>query len=385
MPRLVVVVASLVAALIVSAEPVALADDRAGPAVAQGKAAGERPVTMAKPESARRGLVLLQGRVSGSSGRVVLQRSADGRWVKVRLVPVRRHAYQVVVPTRPKLQRFRVRAGKETSQIRIVPASHPTKTQDACGKRPRKPDGSRWSCTFADDFDATKLDRSRWLPHTNFVSGPGNGNRACYRDHPDNVSVARGTLRLTVRRLSAPVTCARPNVSSEYVSGMVSTYRRFSQRYGLFEARFKVTATREPGLQEAFWMWPDDRQDIPVLWPAAGEIDVVETYSGNPDLAIPFLHYTFYDNGGPRPGVNTAWDCKAKRGVFNTYTLEWSAERIEISVNGDSCLVNTSGNSAFQRRYILALTQALGIGRNQYVGKAPIPATMTVDYVRVWR
>jgi beta-glucanase (GH16 family) len=340
-------------------------------------------VSLAKPAPARQGHVLLRGHVSGADNHVVLQRSADGRWVKVRWVPVHAHAFEVAVPTRPKPQRFRVRAGAALSQIRVLAPSSPTATEDACGKRPKKADGSRWSCTFADDFDATALNRRRWMPQTNFVTGQSNGSYACYRDHPDNITVARGTLRLTVRRHDRPLACGSADAPSPYTSGMVSTYHRFSQRYGRFEARFKVTATAERGLQEAFWLWPDVRDGMPVRWPTSGEIDVVETYSQYPDLGIPFLHYGV-DIWGARPGVNTAWDCESTRGRFNTYTLEWSAERIEILVNGKSCLVNTSGNSAFRRSYIVALTQALGTGSNQYVGAAPIPATMTVDYVRVW-
>jgi hypothetical protein len=72
---------------------------------------------------------------------------------------------------------------------------------------------------------------------------------------------------------------------------------------------------------------------------------------------VPFLHYTPNDNGGPRPG----------------------------SVNGTPCLVNTSGDPAFQKPYIINLTQLLGTGPNAHDGQAPLPATMTVDYVRVWQ
>ena len=78
------------------------------------------------------------------------------------------------------------------------------------------------------------------------------------------------------------------------------------------------------------------------------EIDISETYSQYPDLAIPFLHYTANDNGGPIPGTNTAWNCTAQRGVYNTFALEWTATRLEIFVNGTSCLVNTSGDPAFK-------------------------------------
>jgi beta-glucanase (GH16 family) len=165
---------------------------------------------------------------------------------------------------------------------------------------------------------------------------------------------------------------------------MVTTYRLFSQQYGRFEARIKNTATTVPGLQETFWLWPDDRYNT-AYWPLAGEIDISETYSQYPDLAIPFLHYTANDNGGPIPGTNTAWNCTAQRGVYNTFALEWTATRLEIFVNGTSCLVNTSGDPAFKKPYIVALTQLLGVGGNALRATTPLPATMSIDYVRVWQ
>ena len=360
---------TLVCAVLVAAAPTTTAETK-------------RQVTMAKPRPAGKGHVLLEGRVTGSQGHVVLQRSADGRWVKVERLPVRKHGYAVTVPTRPKQQRFRVRAGKATSQIRIIGPSAPTKTEDACGKRPRKADGSRWACTFVDDFDAERLDRSRWLPQTNFLTGERGASYACYRNHRDNIAVRQGTLRLTLRQEPAPVACGYHGAApSRFTAGMVTTYHLFSQRYGRFEARIKNTATTSPGLQEAFWMWPDEREDIPMVWPTMGEIDIVETYSQFPELAIPFLHYR---SVGPTAGVDTAYDCKAKRGKFTTYTMVWTAKRIEILVNGKPCLVNTEGPQAFKRKYILALTQAIGAGANRHTGAAPIPATMSIDYVRVW-
>jgi beta-glucanase (GH16 family) len=282
-------------------------------------------------------------------------------------------------------------AGKAESITRLVPAASPPPTDDpapsdACGRRPVKDDGATyWSCTLADEFDGTALDRTVWRPQTGFASGSDTG-RPCYVDDPSVVSVHDGALHLSVRPVAQPPAC--PGMQEEptaHIAGMVSTYRLFSQQYGRFEARIKNTATRVAGLQESFWLWPDDRSGGKQLWPASGEIDVSETYSDHPDLAIPFLHYSWNDNGGPRPGLNTAWGCTATRGRFNTYTLEWTPTRLRILVNGKTCLVNTSGDPAFQKPYIVSLTQMLGAATNAYDGRAPLPATMLVDYVRVWK
>jgi beta-glucanase (GH16 family) len=253
---------------------------------------------------------------------------------------------------------------------------------DDCGARPRKADGTAWSCTFVDDFRGTALDRTKWIPQTVFITGSP-GAYACYRDDPANIGVGGGHLSLRVVRLATPVQCAMSTTPVDYMAGMISTWHLFSQQYGRFEARVRNTATTSPGLHEAFWLWPDDRVASTAVWPVAGEIDISETYSVHPDLSIPYLHYAA-DAGGPQPGVNTAWNCQASRGRWNTYTLEWAASRLEILVNGRSCLVNTSADPAFAKPYIVALTAALGSSGNAYVGTAPMPATMDVDYVRVW-
>jgi beta-glucanase (GH16 family) len=253
-----------------------------------------------------------------------------------------------------------------------------------CGTPLSKPGGGVWECTFADEFNGKSLDRTKWHPQTNFASGgPDASTRSCHVDDPSNVAVRKGRLELTIRKASTPVECL--GSPAKYTSGQVSTYHKFSQQYGRFEARFKNTATTQPGLQEAFWLWPDDRVPSGTLWPAAGEIDIVETYSLHPTLAIPFLHYTWYDNWGPIPGLNTAWDCQAVRGEFNTYVLTWTSTRLTIEVNGKTCLVNNSGDPAFQKPYIAAFTAALGVGANALTPNTPIPATMHVDYLRVWR
>jgi beta-glucanase (GH16 family) len=255
--------------------------------------------------------------------------------------------------------------------------------QAECGPAIPKPGGGVWECTFADEFNGKSLDRTKWLPQTEFSTGATSPSaRSCHVDDPRNVAVGQGTLKLTVRKVSSPVVCQ--GSPANYTSGMVSTYHLFSQQYGRFESRFKTTATTRSGLQESFWLWPDVRVPSPSVWPAAGEIDIVETYSQHPALAVPFLHFTSYDNWGPIPGVNTAY-CQASRGVFNTFVLTWTPTTLTIDVNGKTCLENTSGDPAFQKPYIAAFTSALGVGSNALTSNTPIPATMHVDYLRVWR
>ncbi len=257
---------------------------------------------------------------------------------------------------------------------------------DACGDLVAKPGGGTWACTFADDFDSGTLDPSKWMvPH-----GPATGeigSAVCPVDDPRNVAFSDGLLHLSVTPADTsegPVSCESV-AQAQFAGGTIATFRRFSQQYGRFEARMRSDATREPGLHEAFWLWPDVRYPDPrgAEWPAAGEIDIAETYSQYPDLAVPFLHYGEDDNGGPQRGLNTAY-CDARRGEWHTYTLEWTAEEILVKVDGRTCLRNTSGDPAFDKRFIILLTAGLGRGENGYHAGVELPATLSVDYVRVW-
>lgn len=328
--------------------------------------------------------VVVRGRASANVRSVRIQKRLGGIWVTARRATVSNGVYGSRFPASSTTSTtIRAVADTTTSPAVTVARIAPTST-DSCGTRPLKADGTRWSCTFVDDFNGTSLDRTKWKPQGDFASGV-QAAHACYVDDPSVISVTNGNLNLSVRKVANPVSCSFSGLSgpTNYVAGGVMTYRLFSQQFGRFEARYKNTASSVPGLHEAFWLWPDDRVESNTVWPMAGEIDVVENYSYYPNLAIPFLHYGYGIR--PTPTVNTAWNCAASRGVYNTYTLVWSATRLEILVNGKTCLVNTSGDVAFLKPYIMALTQGLGATGNEYDGRAPLPATMNVDYVKVWK
>lgn len=275
-----------------------------------------------------------------------------------------------------------------------------TVTTPDCGSLVLKDNGQPWECTFADDFDGSTLDREKWYPqrtaNSGFTSG-ADGTRACYVDDPANVSVSGGAVHLTLRRERRAFRCEtnrrnRP-FRTRYTAGSISTWNRFAQTYGRFEVRARVPDTATPGLQQALWLWPVDPTRYG-LWPASGEIDLAEMYSKYPDRAIPHLHYV-YDHSTTDPytqtNVVTSYQCRIQRGEWNTYTLTWSPGRLEIEVNGTTCLVNnyrasntTARYAPFDQPFFPALTTALGSGTNTLVEETPLPATLEVDYLRVW-
>jgi beta-glucanase (GH16 family) len=168
---------------------------------------------------------------------------------------------------------------------------------------------------------------------------------------------------------------------------MVSTYQRFTQTDGLFEVRAKISGATAQGLQSSFWLYP--AQLTYGAWPASGEIDIAELFSQYPTLAIPYVHY----NNSSNDASATNDDCAiGDPSQFHTYAVEWTPQSLTFQYDGQTCLVDHWNAASplidpapFNEPFYLCLTQALGIGTNQFLpGTTPLPATTSVDWVRVW-
>lgn len=240
--------------------------------------------------------------------------------------------------------------------------------------------------TMHDTFTGTTLNRELWVPQKTATSHFTTGAGLCeYIDDPSVISVANGYLNLSVHN--------NPAKPGHFLAGEVSTIGKFSQTYGRFEVRAKLPDSNTPGLQETFWLWPNnDLKYGP--WPLSGEIDFAEFYSQYPSLVIPYLHYGTRGTGNPYSprGQNmvTSWVAHMLPGEFNTYGIEWRAGVIVLYVNGKVTLVDTyapanvKSPAPFDQPFFLALTQAIGQGANAPTAHTTIPATTLIDSVTVW-
>ncbi|MGN6608611.1 MAG: glycoside hydrolase family 16 protein [Jatrophihabitans sp.] len=285
--------------------------------------------------------------------------------------------------------------GVVASVVSVLPGSAgaarfvATQSAGSCGGTVLvKADGTPWTCSFDDEFDGTALDRHKWLVQTTSSYGYHSGAE-CFVDSPSNVSVSNGVLNLTARRVSQPFTCPAPGLpyTTQYTSGMVDTAGLFAQAYGRFEFRAKVPAAAVAGLQTSLWLYPVNGTKYG-SWPASGEIDVAETYSQYPNLAVPYIHYNSL-LGDPN-ATNT--NCTIDAGQFHTYTLVWTTQTLTVSIDGQTCVSDNwnpfllAKPAPFDQPFMVLLTQALGIGTNAFdPATTPLPATTQVDYVRVWR
>jgi hypothetical protein len=71
----------------------------------------------------------------------------------------------------------------------------------------------------------------------------------------------------------------------------------------------------------------------------------------------------------------------------------WTPGSFTITINGNTCLVDNyvpddglTSPEPFDQPFFIALTQALGINANAFnPATTPLPATTSIDYVRVWK
>ncbi|MCW2784916.1 MAG: glycoside hydrolase family 16 protein [Marmoricola sp.] len=266
------------------------------------------------------------------------------------------------------------------------------------GAAPVKPDGRSWVCTYDDEFNGTTLDRRYWVPQVSATSGFYTGttsNPACVIDDPQTIAVTGGDLQLNAKVLDTPIACG--TATTRLVSGMVMQNGTFSQTYGKYEIRAELPAWTGKGLQETFWLWPNDVLKYGGKYPSAGEIDLAEFYSNVSAVTVPTMHYLFDPSTmNLKTGTNvfSAQNCLVNVGAFNTYGLEWSPGQLKVFVNDKLCLTDnyvasnaTAANpyAPFDSPFFLSLTQGFGTTGNEFdPDQGPKLSTTLVDYVRVW-
>jgi beta-glucanase (GH16 family) len=159
-----------------------------------------------------------------------------------------------------------------------------------------------------------------------------------------------------------------------YNSGMLTTYRLFSQVYGYFEMRAKLPAGA--GLWPAFWLSPADRS-----WPP--EIDIMEQLGNDPATIYVGTHSAVGD-----PNVGTTMPIKVSdtsRG-FHVYGLDWEKEEIVWYFDGEPIRRLPTPADMHKPMYIL-INLAVG-GAGSWPGPpneaTVFPARFQVEYLRAY-
>jgi beta-glucanase (GH16 family) len=251
---------------------------------------------------------------------------------------------------------------------------------------------SAWSQLWADEFDGpagARLDSTKWRYETadgcaERICGWGNDEKQYYTDAPENVSLnGEGQLMIVARRAPAGLTCYYG--PCRYTSAKVSTRGKLLVAPGRVEARIALPSGQ--GLWSAFWMLGHGYPATP--WPVCGELDIMESRGRDPTTTSSAVHGPGYS--GTTPFVHANRLTRGDAGAFHTFAVEWDSLRVRFFV--DDTVHYTITHSDVERFGQSVLDQPFFVILNLAVGgtfdgdpqsDAIFPATMLVDYVRVY-
>lgn len=254
---------------------------------------------------------------------------------------------------------------------------------------------------WQDEFTGNTLDRSKWdydlgyyLNDDPNTWGWGNSELQHYTDSAQNVFVQDG--KLNIRALNEPKSFPQdPSRSAPYSSGKITTKNHFSLTYGRVDFRAKLPTGN--GIWPALWMLPkDDRYGV---WASTGEIDVMEARGRLPGTTSGALHF-----GGQWPAnrhLSGEYHFPAGQTFANdyhVYSVVWEEDNIKWYVDGKfffkvtrdqwySAAAPNNPHAPFDQPFYLIMNLALGgtFDGGRTPDPSDIPATMQVDYVRVYK
>ncbi len=229
-----------------------------------------------------------------------------------------------------------------------------------------------WSDEFSSDGSP---DANKWSYD---IGGNGWGNNELqYYTDGSNAAISTGILKITAKRENY--------LGKQYTSARMVTKNKADWLYGRFEISAKLPKGR--GTWPAIWMLPTD--NVYGTWPNSGEIDIMEHVGYDLNNVHFTLHaFSFYGANGKGASkiIPTATD------DFHTYRLDWAPYGIRGYFDNEKIfeyLYNggTSSIWPYDRKFHMLLNIAIGgnWGGAQGVDDTIFPATMEIDYVKVYK
>lgn len=233
------------------------------------------------------------------------------------------------------------------------------------GLTAEKTDRPGWKLTFADEFDGQALDTNKWNPKDPWGRERNHEMQAYV---PDAFEVRDGILRVKAEKRQA----AYAGKERAFTSGMMTTYKKFSQEFGRFEIRCRVPKGK--GMWPAFWLLPE-----PIGWPP--EIDVLEILGHEPAK----LHMThhFRDEQRQHRSHGSSWNGPDFSADFHEFAVEWSPQAIVWFVDGTERF-RSEKDIPHGKMYMLVNLAVGGDWPRAPDENTHFPAVFEVDYVRVY-
>lgn len=240
-----------------------------------------------------------------------------------------------------------------------------------------------YALVWNDEFDSgTELNGASWRHE---VQGPGwvNNELQTYvngsYDGQRVTAISDGHLTITAFKANGRV-----------YSGRVYAMETQGWKYGIFEAAIRLPKGK--GTWPAFWMMPSNNNFSTTPWPMCGEIDIMEEVGYSPCYTSSSIHCDAYNHtkGTQKTAERLT---SGAQDEYHIYRLEWTEDYIRTYVDGNLLLSfnnDKQGNVRtwpFDKPFYIILNLAWGgdWGGAQGVDESALPATMDVEYVRVFQ
>ena len=250
-----------------------------------------------------------------------------------------------------------------------------------------------WTLTFADEFDGTSMDQTKW---SNFETGLGN-----------EIQVKGGLANCTVADGCMTMNLIYDADQGRWVYPSISTYGKFQQRFGCFQAKIKIPPYS--GINTAFWMLsPGSYNGSPLYYQravpewACYEIDFLEisaAWTKNHDQYKKHMQSGIY-------WKNAEMDVARAQGItpspdivpyeeYVDYACVWLEDGLYFYCNGELQGVEKDVSpdhgkfKAVGGYMILTVATADSQYMIEWMGpwdftQADAPITASVDWVRAW-
>lgn len=235
----------------------------------------------------------------------------------------------------------------------------------------------KYSLSFFDDFNGTKLDTTKWDYCPEWQRGDVGG-----KWDDDMVTLdGNGLLHLNVGYKNG-------NLVSGGIRTITKNYRNlFTQSRGYFEIRCKLQSV--PGFWSAFWLlggnMNDNNSDNSAI--DGVEIDIFESFDLKNGVINHALHYDGYSTNHKSVGRETR-DPSLYDGEFHKFALLWNEEGYYFYIDGIQTNKIDKRNldfpGSFTGEAYMKITTECGTWAGT-IDKNKLPDALVVDYVRVYK
>jgi len=249
---------------------------------------------------------------------------------------------------------------------------------DWLGQRP--PVEGHWTQTLNDNFDGADVDRTHWS-----TEGENYWDKERTHFSRRNVIVGGGVVRLRLAKTPGHHNDDPQRYQSDYATGYLSSFGKWTQRYGYLEARMKLPTA--PGLWPAFWTMPDRGPGAAERGSTAFggmEFDIMEylTRYGPYHYNIAW-HWDGYQKDHKQRGNERTY-CPPDKDGFIVAGLLWEPGCLSFYANGHCVARWENPRVSNVPAHILFTLPCGGWGGND-LDDTGLPDDFVIDWVRAWQ